>query len=212
LSTTVVPAAAGVDVRGLYRVFARVSSSVAGTPFTFQLHHGAGGLAMNAITAVTLGFANVIGMIDLGLVQMPQGFDPVTDGLSNTVLPVAGIPLSLFVGRPSGTGQLTIDYLLFAPADDRLCIVRWGTSSPTTFVLDGTTRSVYGLDGSGNLADVVSAGFVGDPPMVAPNVTNRVVFASDVATNPTATDPVTGSAVLSCSYWPRYLSVRPVAS
>jgi hypothetical protein len=212
LSTTVFPASASVDVRGTYRVFLRCSSSTTGQTFNIQLQHGIRA-AKNAVVNLATSTANNFCVVDLGLVQLPEGFDPVTDGMSNVQLPVAGVPLTLYVQRVSTTGQLTCDYLYFVPADDHFGIVNWGSTTPTTFVFDGTGRSVYGLDGSGNIADIATAGFVGDPPYVSPGVTNRITFLRDITKAPGLDDPVTSFATLTCSYYPRYLgTVRPLST
>jgi hypothetical protein len=137
----------------------------------------------------------------------------VSNGPSGVAYPVAGIPLKLHVSRDAGAlnGGLGLDYFLFMPADDTFAIVSWGTSTPTNFVFDGFSRAVYGLQGSA-VVDIANASFVGEPPKVSPNTTNRLWYINDVTPSPTAVDVVSGSASLTLSYWPRYLVVRPVST
>lgn len=201
-----------VDARGQYQVYARANCSASGA-FSFQLSHStrnAGLPINNSPTAIDLGFTATI-MIDLGMVQLPEGFDPVQDGLSNIELPVAGVTFSVGATRTSGSGSVIFDYFLFVPADDRLCIVNWGdASTPTSWVLDAMNRTVYALDASGRIRDASYASFVGDLPSVSPNVTNRIVVIKDV--NTASSDSITGTFTIQASYWPRYLYIRPVAS
>jgi hypothetical protein len=209
LSTTLFPAAASVDVRGIYRVFARVNASSAGASFTAQLLHGQKPVSnlANNFTVASTSFPH---MVDLGLVQMPEGFDPVSTGPSGAALSVAGIKLQLMAQRTGGSGSLLWDYLLFMPADELFCLVNWGASSVTSFVLDGYSRSVYGLNASGQVADVANAFFTGDIPAVIPGQTNRVCYINDASPTPSVSDAVSGNATLTYQYWPRYLYVRPV--
>lgn len=214
LSTAAFPSSGSVDVRGTYRVFLRAHNSAGFPPaasFTIQLRHGARATA-NAEVAVTRTTAlEQIRMVDLGLVQIPEGFDPMANGPENAPLAVAGIPLQIYASKVTGTA-LIFDYLLFVPADDNLCIVNWGSSSPTSFVLDGFNRAVYGIDGSGQVADIATAYFIGDPPMVSPGVTNRVVVIRDVVPTTGSSDFPAVTYSITPSYWPRYLSVRPVTT
>jgi hypothetical protein len=213
LSTATFPSSPSVDTRGLYRVFLRCWGANTGASFGIQLRHGVRAVTNTPETVVTqLVGGTYLTMADLGLVQLPEGFDPVTDGPTGIGLQVNGIPLSVLVRRISGSGAFIMDYLLFVPADDSLGIVKWGTSSPSAFVFNGISRSVYGLDASGRVADVASAGFVGGPPMVSPGVTNRVTYINDVSPQNTASDLVTASTTVSPFYWPRYLSVRPTST
>lgn len=218
MSTSLVPVAfSSSEVRGVYRVFVRSCASFgsATTAYQMQLEHGIRGIK-NAVTNTR--YPNVSGspvpqMTDLGLVQFPEGFDPVSNGPSGVPYPVAGIPMKLHVSRDVAAlnGGLGIDYFLFMPADDTFSIVSWGTSTPTAFVFDGFSRAVYGLQ-SGAVVDIANASFVGEPPKVSPGTTNRMFYINDVTPSPSAVDVVSGSAALTLSYWPRYLVVRPVST
>ena len=214
LSTSAFPSSGSVDVRGTYRVFVRAIVSAPLPPsgsFTVQLRHGARAIANSEVSITRLNALDQIRMVDLGLVQIPEGYDPAGNGPEGAVLPAAGIPLSIWASKITGTA-LTLDYLLFVPADDKLVIVNWGSSSPTTFVLDGTNRMIYGLNASSQVADISPAYFVGDPPMVSPGQTNRIVVIRDVVPSTSNADLPATTYPISYSYWPRYLYVRPVAS
>ena len=214
LSTSAFPSSGGVDVRGTYRVFCRTNVTAPLPPsgtFTVQLRHGTRAAVNTEMTMSRIDNLTQIRMIDLGLVQIPEGFDPPGNGPEGAPLAVAGIPLSVWASKISGTSVI-FDYLLFVPADDSLCIVNWGTSSPTTFVLDGQNRAIYGLNGSGQVADIATAYFVGDPPMVSPGVTNRIVVIRDVVPSTGNADAPATTYGITTSYWPRYLGVRPVST
>lgn len=211
LSTTAFPSTPSVDVRGTYRIFARIRSTST-TTFKIQLEHGLRAVLNSAQTAPlsTITFS----IVDLGLVQMPEGVDPVTDGPGGLPLSVTGVPLVIHAQRTVGSGPLIWDYIVAVPADDKLCYVYWGGWQPTNYVLDGTSRSVYGLDASNRIADIGGTSMSGDFPMVSPGVSNRIVFLRDVtpsAGNGLSDDPTT-TTTINCSYWPRYLAVRPVTS
>jgi hypothetical protein len=212
LSTAAFPAVPGTDVRGTYRVFARVNSLDVTSTFSLQLTHGAAGIVNTPAIVQPAGTGWF--HVDLGLVQMPEGFDPVTNGPSGALLAVNGVALSIQAHRVSGTASLHIDYLLFVPADDKLSIVSWSKTSTSFYVFDGTQRSLYALDSSLRIADVMSATYVGDPPAVLPGATNRIYMIPDVTPNasmaPSVVIPQTFS--INAAYWPRYLTVRPLST
>jgi len=209
LSVTTFPATPSVDVRGLYRVFARVNVSVAGTSFQLRLNHGQRGI-FNDSQVYTISNLNRPVMVDCGLVQLPEGYNPSGIGPSNSPLAVAGGNFSFGALRTAGTGNLIWDYILFVPADDHFCIVNWGTVSTSSYVMDGYNRAIYGIDASGNVIDIGAAYFTGDPPVVSPGKTNRITYINDVSPSPGADDQVTWTTNLDLSYYPRYLYVRPV--
>lgn len=208
LSTTAFPAAPSVDARGTYRVLAKVRGAT--SVFTMKLEHGIRAIQNNSVTATLT--SNVYTYVDLGLVQMPEGVDPITDGPGGLPLSVVGVPLKFYATRVSGAGFLIWDHFLLVPADDKFGIVQWGSTTPTSFVIDGASRSIYGVDGSGRVADIGSTAITGDFPTVSPNVANRVSYVNDVTPNMSTSDPVASTVTLALSYWPRYLTVRPVLS
>lgn len=213
LQTTLFPATPSTDVRGTYNVYARCSGSASATSFGVQLEHGTRAIKNTEATFTQSSASPVYQpMLDLGQVQIPEGFDPIGNGPTNTLFSVNGIPLKVYLRRISATGSCVVDYLLFVPADDTTVLVNWGASTPTTFVLDGGQRSVYGLDASGRVADIASAYFAGDPPTVSPNVTNRIVIVNDVSPTNTVADVVSSTVTWSAFYWPQYLTIRPAST
>lgn len=217
LSTATFPASPSVDARGQYRVYARVDPQWSGvdvvSQFYLQLQHGVRGILNRE--SLPFGKSSAFSfpkMVDLGLVQIPEGYDPVQDGASGTEMSVLGIPLTLYSRRSTATGTNRLDYLLFVPADDRLCIIDWGNTTPTNFVVDGINRMIYGVNGSNQISDVNSIGFSGDYPVVSPGVTNRIVFVRDVKGFAGSNDTPAGTTDVTVSYWPRYLYVRPVTT
>jgi hypothetical protein len=212
LSTATFPASPSVDARGTYRVFLRCWGANTGASFGIILRHGVRAVNNTECVVTQLIGGTYLTMADLGLVQIPEGFDPISDGPTGVGLQINGIPLSVLIRRISGSGAFISDYLLFVPADDSLGIVKWGTSSPSAFVFNGISRSVYGLDASGRVADITSAGFVGGPPTITPGITNRVVYINDVSPQNSTSDLVSATVTVSPFYWPRYLSVRPTST
>lgn len=211
LSTSGFPSSANVDVRGVYRVFVRVNASATGSTFQLRMIHGLRGVSQDS-SQFTVSNTTMPLMVDMGLIQLPEGFDPVNNGPSGVALAVAGVAISLGATRISGTASLYTDYMLFVPADDKFCLVDWGQAIPTSYVLDGYSRAIYGLNGSGQITDIGVSKFTGDIPYVAPGVTNRFVYINDVSPAPTIADPPSGNCTLDWSYWPRYLYVRPLTT
>lgn len=210
LSSSFFPGTANSNARGTYRVFARLSGSTGSTTYNVQLKHGARVISNKVVPLVNV-FTNAT-CVDLGLIQLPEGFDPQANGPSGQEFVVAGVPFSLWAQRVSGSGQLIVDYFIFMPADDRLSFISWGGSSPTTFVYDGYVKGIYGLDGFGQITDIQNAYFKGDVPMIYPGVTNRICYINDVTTNPPVSDGVASTVTINVTYWPRYLYVRPVST
>lgn len=210
LSTTAFPSSPSVDARGTYRVFMRVRPATAGGIFQIKLEHGIRAIQNPTVTtAVT---TTTYTMVDLGLVQIPEGVDPVTDGPGGATLQVVGIPFKLYAQRTGGSGNLNWDYLMLVPADDKLGIISWGSTTPTNFIVDSSSRSVYGVDGSNRVSDIASVGLTSEFPGISPNGgTNRLVYLNDVSPNG-GSDAVSSTVTLTCSYWPRYLAVRPVST
>lgn len=209
LSVGTFPATPSPDVRGTYRVFARLNTSVANSSYRVRLYHGKRGV-FNDSAVYTIFNTNRPVMVDCGLVQLPEGFDPQGIGPSGSRLSVAGGNFSFGIERTAGTGNAIWDYILFVPADDRFCIVNWGTVETSQYVMDGYQRAIYGMDASNNVIDIGAAYFTGDPPLVSPGVTNRVTYINDVSPTPGADDFNSWTATLTYTYFPRYLYVRPV--
>lgn len=211
------PASSSPDVRGTYRAYARVRKSVAGDVMTMQLAWGTSGGPESVYgDMVAPGAIPDPQLVDMGLVSFPSGPDPLVDGYSGTPLPVRGQYMTLYAGRTSGTGNLDIDYILFVPADDRLAVIQWaqlGGAGADFAVVDGISRSIYGLSAAGEVfGGPAPSGMTGGFPMVTPGTTNRVYFLRTLGSQGATIDSVTDSTAITVDYWPRYLSVRPVAS
>ncbi|OKI47311.1 carbohydrate binding domain-containing protein [Micromonospora sp. CB01531] len=207
---------AGTDVRGTYRVFPRVRVSVPADVMSlwFELAPAGGG---NQVVGdkVTPPLSTAPRYIDLGLIQLPIGADPVTDGYSGVPLAVgAAQNLSVGVQRVSGTGTLDIDNILLVPADDRLCIVDWPVDATlTALVLDSARASVYAVGPSGEVRATQAVPLVGGPPLVSPNVSNRIVFVQDTGERQSGVaNRLTSTTLVTPYYWPKYLYVRGVGS
>lgn len=214
------PALTGLQLRGSYRVYARVRHTTATDTFSMRLWWGDGDITTTYIndTAVVpqdlTASAPTCFFVDLGSIQIPAGFDPVADFAGVEMTP-ANIYLRVDAGRTAGTGTLDIDYLLIMPNDDRTLMIRWpGESSPTTWVLDGSRTAVYGRNAGGEIAPTQPIPLDGDVPLLSPGVTNRLFFARDLSTAESGDlgDSITATTSITPYYYPRYLYVRPVAS
>jgi hypothetical protein len=124
-----------------------------------------------------------------------------------------GFGLVLQAERTSGSGSLDLDCLMLVPADDRLGIVKWGFA--------GAIADHWWLDAHDNWAhartaadEVVSVeapgGPVGGFPMLTPNQTNRIFMLYEVGEG--RAHAISTTTVVSVSYMPRYLTVRPATT
>lgn len=216
------PSGADEDYRGTYRVFMRYRSSIL-SPGVMQarLRWGTGGTSItNDTVDLIKGYGGAGGpyilYADLGVLQFPMGYDPITDGPDGVELPVEGMAIAIEAARVSGAASLDIDHLVFVPADDRLLLATWPASPtlPAVLTLDSDRGQVYVEGSAGGVAGRFGAQLAGGPPMVSPSVTNRVTWVRDVGTTSSTGsgaqgDEITSSTVLDPYYWPRYLAVRP---
>jgi len=208
LTMTPFPAAASVDVRGLYRVFARTRQTSTGV---VRYHLVVGSSTGPTITNPAT--SSLVTITDLQtVVQFPSGVDPVHDGLTGVEIPAAGSTLVLQAERVSGTDNLDVDCLLFMPADLRLAMVTYALSSTGSTVIDGSIPAVYQLDSSGNVIPPANEFFAvtSDLPVLVPAQDNRIYFIQTVETDALTTAPTT--VTITPSYHPRYLQVRPVST
>jgi hypothetical protein len=207
------PNANNIGIRGTYRVFARVRRSVAGDTVRLRLDLLYNG-AVISNSVVALPTVGTLRYVDLGLVSLPGSSDPVTDGPTGVELTVRGsCGLRLNASRDSGTSNLDVDVLVFMPADDRLVLVSWGEpgSVAASYILDSLREAAYGIDASGFVTCEAPMGVAGGPPLVSPNVTNRVYYIPSVRPTGVA-DSKTTTTVITPYYWPRYLNLRPVGT
>jgi hypothetical protein len=198
------------DVRGTYRVFLRCRKSVGTDVIQVQTQYANGDANVQSdLVTVPDTFWR---WVDMGLVQLPLGYDPVVDGLSGVPLTAAGMGVFVYAARLSGSGALDLDALMFLPADDRLSFVKWPSASgETAFIVDSVAGQVYSVGASGEVrASQVEV--VGGMPMVSPGVANRIWVMRDVGSTFYVGDDVTATVQVTPYYWPRYQHVRPVAS
>jgi hypothetical protein len=203
---------AGVDARGTYRLFIRVRPSAPAD--VFRIRATLSGADGEVVTAA-LGPATTADYVDLGLLQLPPGADPVTDGYSGTELSVESTGLTISAARDSGSGTLDIDHVLLVPADDALAVINWPVdSTATAFVLDSERVMVYGVGAAGAVRAVFSqASIAGGLPLVSPGATNRVVWIPDTgALQSDAVNRLAQSIKVTPYYWPRYLRAAEVGS
>lgn len=195
LTTAAFPRAAPtVDDRGTYRVFVRVKKSDASViKMRFTYEPGISG------ATVTIPNINLI-LLDLGLLQIPTGPDPVFDGYSNTQWVFDATTFRIEAERVSGAGTLNIDYVLLIPAGEALCIASVG-SDPGTWLWDGPMDTVRPAN-AGTALGIFSR--VGNIPLLAPNQTNRLHVLRQV----TGEDAVTDTTTVTVSFWPRFLYIR----
>jgi hypothetical protein len=211
------PTSASTDARGQYRVFARVRQSSGTDVMTMRLRWGGADVQISN-TTVTLPSDTAIKMIDLGMVQIPAGHDPVERGLSGTELVTEGIFVAVDAGRTSGSGTLDVDYLMFLPADDRTMFVDWpATATVTDFVVSGgPSPKVYARNGSGQITSTQAVEIAGVGLMITPGITNRLFFHRDVGAGNAAAgggDSVSATTTLTPSYFPRYVGAfRPATT
>lgn len=218
-TATTFPTSPSLDARGLYRVFARVRKTVAGDTITVRLQYG-------DTNAVKLGPLKVLALntgiqyVDLGNVQIPVGYDPITDRAGAEITPM-GPYIDFYARRDAGSGSLDIDHLLFIPNDDRLEFIKWPTvqasATDTWMALGGAEPAAYCLDTSGRIRSTETIEIAGGPGlMISPGITNRVFFARDVGAGTAAAaggDVITATTVVTASYHPRYLyPLKPVST
>lgn len=206
-----VSTSANVDNRGTYRVFVRVRKSVSGDTITMQVAMGAS-TTFVVNDEVTLPSGTQRRWVDLGLVTQPTGPDPVTDGFSGSELEVLGQDVEIRAARSSGSGNLDIDAVLFVPADDRLCVIKWPAAIGATYLyIDPATSMLYG-GADGEVHGEIPAELTGLAPMVSPDATNRIYMLADVGDVTSGGDDITKTLTVVPYYWPRYLYVRPATT
>jgi len=218
VSTTTFPGSASIDARGTYRVFLRNRHTVGGDTITVQLLWGSSTTTILNDVVTLSGNVN-IQYTDLGLVQIPAGYDPVYDGLSGVEIPAAGGFFAVSARRAAGSGNFDMDCLLFMPADDRLEFIKWPAAAGGTdiFVAEGGPRpAAYSTTSGGNLISTQPIEIAGGGLMLTPGRTNRLFFARDLGAGVAAAgtgDDLAASTTITPSYFPRYLGgFRPVVS
>lgn len=207
------PTGANVNYRGTYRVFLRCRKTVSGDPVQVRLFW-LGGTTAITNDAVTLPTSTSIIMVDLGLVSIPVGPDPVCDGPTGVEISTRGLTFTVEAARTSGTTNYDYDYLLFVPADDRFAIMQWaaGSSNDDRLILDGLNDTSYGIvNSTGELVPQNAPILQGGLPMLSPGVVNRIYYLNEVKPS-TAEAAFPTSWAFEPYYWPRYLHVRPAST
>jgi hypothetical protein len=208
--------AAGVDLRGTYRVLLRYRKNTGTDGMNLQLRWGdTGGYVSINNDAFATPITTAIITADLGLISIPVGDDPVSDS-DGVELPVSdSFFMALRAERTSGSGSIDFDFLLLVPADDRLGIVQWDddASSPTDhWILDANGTRAHARDASGNVVSSGSPHVSGGFPMLSPGQTNRIVMLRAIAAGAWDQWTLTTVSPVSVSYHPRYLTVRPAST
>jgi hypothetical protein len=216
------PSTPSVDARGQYRAFARIRRNTSTDVHTMRLRWGGADVQITNGTVIlpqdSGPSAPTITLVDLGVVQIPAGHDPVERGLSGVELVTEGVFLALDTSRTSGSGTLDVDYLMLLPVDDRAMFVDWpANASVTDFVVEGgPSPSIYARNASGQVTSTQAPEIAGVGLMISPGVTNRIFFHRDVGMSSALTgtgDSVTATTTLTPSYYPRYLGgFRPTST
>ena len=223
-TTTKFPSTASTDARGTYRAFMRLRQATGTDVWDVRLNYGSSsvqyvGDTVRCPTDVGAG-APTLKYIDLGLIPIPVGYDPVNDGLSGVAYAAEGLYFDFQAARVSGTGTLDLDVLVLLPADDRLEFIKFpevqNFSTDTFTAVGGPAASVYCLNTSNQVSPVQAIEIGGSGLMITPGRTNRVYYMRDVGTGTSLTgsgDSITATAVLTPSYYPRYLfPLKPVST
>lgn len=201
---------ASVDLRGRYRVFARYRKNTSGDAIGLRIQWGTS--SGEVTTNDTFATPNVATLVtaDLGEIQIPGGWDPVTNFRDGVQVAVTDTYyLEFQAARTSGSGTLDIDYLILVPADDRFGIVKWMEAGPDRWWLDAHDNTVHARNSSDHIATSSPPRLAGGLPMLAPNQTNRVYMVYEIASGLTTT---LTTITVTISYFPRYLAIRPSAT
>jgi hypothetical protein len=207
------PASASVDNRGTYRVFLRGRQNTSGDSIDARLVWGSVDSVITNTYMTWVGGDTLLKYGDLGLVQIPGGYDP---GFRTSGVEVSteGIFIGVDLRRSSGSGTFDLDHLLFLPADDRQLFVKWPAAATgvTDFVLEGGVRpAVYARNASAQVVTAAPVELIGGGLMVSPGRTTRIFMALDVGPNTGGSgDAIANTVSVTPSYFPRYL--RPATS
>lgn len=204
------PTLPSVDARGTYRALLRCRQNTPADAINIQLSLYLAG-SSSGPTLSTVAMPNISGFVilDMGLVQMPYGVDPVTNGPSGIELENEPFGLRISAQRVSGAGTLDMDYMLLIPADDQLAIVDVGDDTDGGgYVMDSFHDLMYATNGGrvDQSGDIVP---VGAFPSLLPGATNRLYLVQGVARDGVNTG-IDEQARMTVTYWPRYIHVRPV--
>ena len=213
LTQNIPAAGSSVEFRGTYRLFARVRQAGAGAlTVGIQARFGVPGLNPDLFAinkTVTWGPGDTSwNIIDLGLIKIPFGPDPVYDGASGTLLPVEAIELSIYAERTAGAISLDWDYFVWLPADEELMVTEIALMPAGVHrrVVDGLTNVFFIADAASGAVEASKPSLVGSIPKLAPDQTNRLFVLRQVGAS--VADAIGDTVALTVSYWPRYLYIR----
>lgn len=211
------PAASGTDLRGNYRMYVMLRGDNASTfQLCWSLEAAASLYTSDTITLTPLSSTRRI-LIDLGRVPVPFGADPGFDGYSGVEKSITGSILRLQAARTAGAGNLDWDYVALVP-DDPERGDDWFSARltlTTDAVMDGPNDMVYPQNvGATTMPSAPVISRSGRTPMLSPGVNQRWIFLRpDRAGDPGSFGDRIGATVdVTVSYWPRYLSVRPLGT
>jgi hypothetical protein len=202
---------ASVDLRGRYRVFARVRRSSATGGINARIQWGVAGGQVTTNASVPTALTTNLCMTDLGEIQIPRGWDPITNFRDGRAWPVSDVyHLALQAERTGGTSTLDVDHLQLVPADDRLAIYKWVEAGPDRWWFDAEDGSVHARNSSDQIASAVPPIPVGPGlPWLSPGKDNRVFMLYEIGSGMATT--LTTIAV-EIAYFPLYLTVRPAST
>lgn len=211
-SDSTVSAAAGLALRGGYRLVAVVRRSDASSVIRVQLQSGAYDGPVVTVPLTTSRQA-----IDLGL--WTPGESEVRPGGYADPVPVDTHDIVIHAARDSGGGSIDWDFLLLVPADEAQLVCNEDTDRSTSVdvVIDGHNESVYAFTGGDPFAGTAGyasavKGASGGFPGVVPNQTNRFILLTGESPAAGIVTSKSTSEALTFHYWPRYLYIRPSAS
>lgn len=209
-----------IAIRGTYRCVTIVRRSSDTGVITLQAGGSATGAFMTGKPAETA-LTTSRQIVDLGLVSFGE---PVqTLGHGSTAQPLSAGFITLSASRTSGTSTLDWDFLCLLPADEAQCMI----GGPVG--IDGGSTYDEVIDGVQGRANVIASGnpvtgigvydrgvfnFAGSLPVLLPGQTNRIyhLAGAGLAGLEPFTHANADTNVITISYWPQYLFVRPAAS
>lgn len=219
LTSAVFPSTPSVDARGKYRVYARVRKTTGSGEVRVRIAIAPDTASATEIVPDAVGVVLTTDTVwrwaDLGVIQIPIGYDPVVSGPDNVALSARGIEFRLQMALTANSSNLDCDCLVLMPADDRMCRVLWpSTTGPTSMYLDSSNRPrVYGIGASGEVYSTQIAAMDSGTPMISPNSYNRMWMLLDTGTTSTAGDLIANNVDVTGEYYPRFVyTQRPASS
>lgn len=207
--------AGSVDWRGTYRVMvrARLNNGV----IRLQVATGTSVASRNLPVLMDTTENGAWMVYDLGLVRLPVG-NAGRDAGYGPEHPAGPSTLRIYAELVAGSGNVDLDHIFLAPADETYGLAQMPTFSLTTSgaVIDGIAGEVYGLNSAGELSETTGTripyvdGFL---PTVSPLADTNQVFVLNGVTGGNGVEAAIGGQVtFDVTYWPLYRVIRPVAT